>query len=175
MTEHEKRIREALENGGEITQYQLRALLADLDAVRGVLPEGKRVIVVDDSFDQLIYWVDRAVSKGNANSDIQEAFEAWMAGHCWKVSPTWSGQTYDDSEWSKARKLLDPLARTTRMLWAAWRDRAALRPQAVPMTDEQVDRIWNALPMGNGFWLSFARAVEAHHGITAQGAQGGEG
>lgn len=38
--------------------------------------------------------------------------------------------------------------------------------QAVPMTDEQVDRIWNALPMGNGFWLSFARAVEAHHGIT---------
>lgn len=45
--------------------------------------------------------------------------------------------------------------------------------QAVPMTDEQVDRIWNALPMGNGFWLSFARAVEAHHGITAQGAQEG--
>lgn len=47
----------------------------------------------------------------------------------------------------------------------------AQRPQAVPLTDEQVDRIWNALPMGNGFWLSFARAVEAHHGITAQGAQ----
>ena len=45
--------------------------------------------------------------------------------------------------------------------------------QAVPMTDEQVDRIWNALPMGNGFWLSFARAVEAHHGIT-QRADGGE-
>lgn len=28
------------------------------------------------------------------------------------------------------------------------------------------------LPMGNGFWLSFARAVEAHHGIT-QRADGG--
>lgn len=43
---------------------------------------------------------------------------------------------------------------------------AGSNSQAVPMTDEQVDRIWNALPMGNGFWLSFARAVEAHHGIT---------
>lgn len=66
------------------------------------------------------------------------AFEAWMAGHCWAVSPTWNGETYDDSEEDKKRKLLDPLARTTRMLWAAWRDRAALsslRPQAVPMTD----------------------------------------
>ena len=63
---------------------------------------------------------------------------------------------------------------TTRQLVCAFaRAILALRPQAVPMTDEQVDRIWNALPMGNGFWLSFARAVEAHHGIT-QRADGGE-
>lgn len=70
------------------------------------------------------------------------AFEAWMAGHCWAVSPTWNGKTYDDSEEDKKRKLLDPLARTTRMLWAAWRDRAALsslRPQAVPMTEGLVE------------------------------------
>jgi len=57
------------------------------------------------------------------------AFEAWMAGHCWKVSPTWNGREYDDSEEDKKRKLLDPLARITRMLWAAWRDRAALAAQ----------------------------------------------
>lgn len=71
------------------------------------------------------------------------AFEAWMAGHCWKVSPTWNGQTYDDSEEEKKRGLLDPLARMTRMLWAAWRDRAALRPaqQAVPMTLEPTNDV----------------------------------
>lgn len=113
------------------------------------------------------------------------AFEAWMAGHCWKVSPTWNGQTYDDSEEDKNRGLLDPLARTTRMLWAAWRDRAALRPaqqsaqQAVPMTDEQVFHVENNHPDSMRMCaLSFRlgiRAAEAHHriGITAQGAQEG--
>ena len=59
------------------------------------------------------------------------------------------------------------------LAWEKLRAILALRPQAVPMTDEQVDRIWNALPMGNGFWLSFARAVEAHNGTT-QRADGGE-
>ena len=41
----------------------------------------------------------------------------------------------------------------------------ALRHVQVPMTDEQVDHIWNSLPIADGFWLAFARAIEAHHGI----------
>lgn len=114
------------------------------------------------------------------------AFEAWMAGHCWAVSPTWNGKTYDDSEEDKKRKLLDPLARTTRMLWAAWRDRAALsslRPQAVPMTelpdfdelpDEAID---NACAAGGIYRADLMRAWESLRtdGITAQGAQGEQG
>lgn len=37
MADHEKRIREALENASEFSDTDLRALLADLDAVRGAL------------------------------------------------------------------------------------------------------------------------------------------
>lgn len=62
----------------------IRAALSEAKAGGWVLPDGKRAIVVDDSFDQLIYWVDRTVSKGNANTDIQEAYEAWTG---WDTYP----------------------------------------------------------------------------------------
>ena len=83
MTDLVQKLVVALENFTEgcstsIDAYAVaRAALSEAKAGGWVLPEGKRVIVVDDSFDQLIYWVDRAVSKGNANTDIQEAYEAW--------------------------------------------------------------------------------------------------
>lgn len=56
----------------------------------------------------------------------------------------------------------------------------ALRPQAVPMTDEQIVAALKACdredPSKEGWiWrtrIKWARAVEAHHGITAHGAQG---
>lgn len=51
-------------------------------------------------------------------------FEAWMRGHCWALSATWDGKTYlSDAEQGG---MLCPRAMTTRRLWAAWRDRAAL-------------------------------------------------
>ena len=57
----------------------------------------------------------------------------------------------------------------------------ALRPQAVPMTEEQIVAALKACdredPSKEGWiWrtrIKWARAVEAHHGITAQGAQEG--
>lgn len=54
----------------------------------------------------------------------------------------------------------------------------ALRPQAVPMTDEQRQRVFAAaehrtLAFDNVSWRdAIVDAVESHHGITAQGAQG---
>jgi len=68
---------------------------------------------------------------------------------------------------------------------------SALRPQAVPMTDEQAKQFlkrsalldmflhigWYSAPR-KGFdehALSLIRAVEAHHGITAQGGEGEQG
>lgn len=51
-------------------------------------------------------------------------FEAWMRGHCWALSATWTGTQYlGDAETDGA---FDPAAMSTRRLWAAWRDRAAL-------------------------------------------------
>ena len=55
----------------------------------------------------------------------------------------------------------------------------ALRPQAVPMTEEQIVAALKACdredPSKEGWiWrtrIKWARAIEAHHGITAQGAQ----
>lgn len=58
------------------------------------------------------------------------AFEAWMAGHCWKVGGRWDGRQYIGR--GEASGLIDAEAMDTRRLWAAWRDRAALAaaPQA---------------------------------------------
>lgn len=54
-------------------------------------------------------------AKGGQVSDAERlAFEAWMVGHCWKPG-RWIAGAYNDM--------------TTRMLWAAWRDRAALAAQ----------------------------------------------
>lgn len=57
----------------------------------------------------------------------------------------------------------------------------ALRPQAVPMTDEQRQRVFAAAEyrifvFDNVSWRdAIVDEVEVHHGITAQGAQGEQG
>ena len=52
-------------------------------------------------------------------------FEAWMRGHCWSISGDWDGTTYVHESERNLRQV-HPGAMNTRMLWAAWRDRAAL-------------------------------------------------
>lgn len=53
----------------------------------------------------------------------------------------------------------------------------ALRPVQVPMTDEEIEKIncvtlhqtdWDSFAVYEPSVRSFARAIEAHHGITAQ-------
>jgi len=73
------------------------------------------------------------------------AFESWMRGHSWLVEGVWNGTTYDDRGPSRVSSV-DVGAMQTRMLWAAWRDRAALtrlgRPAVEPepegLTDEEL-------------------------------------
>jgi hypothetical protein len=64
------------------------------------------------------------------------AFESWMRGHSWLVQGVWNGTTYDDRGPSRVSSV-DVGAMQTRMLWAAWRDRAALaclgRPAIEPV------------------------------------------
>ncbi len=45
-----------------------------------------------------------------------------------------------------------------------WRDGYAAA-QRKPLTDEEIERIWESLPFCNGAWETFARAIEAAHGI----------
>ena len=52
------------------------------------------------------------------------AFEAWMQGHCWALGAEWTGSGYRAS--CETGTYIDPQAMCTRMMWAAWRDRAAL-------------------------------------------------
>jgi hypothetical protein len=69
------------------------------------------------------------------------AFEAWMRGHSWSVAGVWNGTTYT------GRPDLEPLwldtaAMQTRMLWAAWRDRAALAAEPTTATEARLARDW---------------------------------
>ena len=59
-------------------------------------------------------------------------FEAWMKGHCWEVEGKWSGRTYI------GERVYDG-SMITRMLWAVWRDRAALAQPAKPEQPEQAE------------------------------------
>ena len=64
---------------------------------------------------------------GAAPSETERLlFESWMRGHCWQINGIWNGFEYDDSPAFKTAKVLDPQAMQTRMLFAAWRDSAAL-------------------------------------------------
>lgn len=64
-------------------------------------------------------------AKGGEPSEAERLlFEAWMRGHCWAVIGEWDGKTYVHAHESSG--FVHGGAMTTRQLWAAWRDRAAL-------------------------------------------------
>ena len=66
-------------------------------------------------------------SKGGPTVEAERlAFEAWMRGHNWAVAAEWKDGGYRGS--SEHGSVVCPHAMTVRMLWAAWRDRAALTP-----------------------------------------------
>ncbi len=74
----------------------------------------------------------RAMGQQGGPADEAErlAFEAWMEGHCWTIYAKWNGEQYlSRVEKETKGRYLDHDAITTRMLWAAWRDRAALSKQ----------------------------------------------
>lgn len=65
---------------------------------------------------------------GKVDDAERLAFEAWMRGHCWALGGEWDGTCYRSAQ--EANGGFDPHAMQTRLLWAAWRDRAALAAQA---------------------------------------------
>lgn len=72
MTDHEKRIREALASGKSFSDNDLRALLADLDAMRGALRHADRA---------LNNWIDLHPENKDALDTIAlEAIDAALKG-----------------------------------------------------------------------------------------------
>jgi len=73
--------------------------------------------------------VDDARAMGQQGGPADEAeriaFEAWMEGHEWGLGATWDGTGYVSTK-DRTLGYPDWHAVSTRMLWAAWRDRAAL-------------------------------------------------
>ena len=72
--------------------------------------------------------IEAAMEMGAKGGPVVEAerlaFEAWMHGHSWPLCATWDGSEYrSDAEQGGN---ICPRAMSTRGLWAAWRDRAAL-------------------------------------------------
>lgn len=63
---------------------------------------------------------------GPVDEHERQLFEAWMAGHCWMVQGDWNGTTYVHPI-EKVNGDIHGGAMSTRQLWAAWRDRAALQ------------------------------------------------
>jgi hypothetical protein len=100
------------------------------------------------------------------------AFESWMRGHSWLVQGVWNGTTYDDRGPSRVSSV-DVGAMQTRMLWAAWRDRAALaQPKLEGPTDKELRELYEHEIGEPGEWLwvcarDYARAVLARWGRPA--------
>ncbi len=66
-------------------------------------------------------------AKGGATIEAERlAFEEWVRGHCWTLGAKWNGKYYLGE--NETGSYVCPLAMQTRMMWAAWRDRAALVP-----------------------------------------------
>ena len=76
--------------------------------------------------------IEAAYAMGAKGGPVVEAerlaFEAWMRGHCWALRAEWNGSQYLGS--SEQGGNFCPHAMMTRKLLAAWRDRAALTPNA---------------------------------------------
>ena len=64
---------------------------------------------------------------GPAVDSERIAFEAWMEGNFWTIYATWDGKQYATAEEAASRgRYTSQDAMRMRMMWAAWRDRAAL-------------------------------------------------
>jgi len=81
-----------------------------------------------DHAEKLAEALKLAESIGHVGSapteDERLLFEAWMRGHCWKVSGEWDGKQYRHA--SEHAGDVHPPTMMTRQLFAAWRDRGAL-------------------------------------------------
>lgn len=134
---------EALEKERDFAKTEIARLHDDIRELTDV-----RVLDEEDR-DRIVAWLQGTSTKpapsvptvaaaaamgargGPALEGERLAFEAWVLGHGWSLCARWNGEGYvGDLEQGGA---VCPHAMRTRMIWAAWRDRAALAH--LPMLD----------------------------------------
>jgi len=73
---------------------------------------------------------DMGAAGGEAMEEERLLFEAWMRGHCWALCAHWDAKSQQYLSDEEVGGGFSAAAMSTRRIWAAWRDRAALERQA---------------------------------------------
>lgn len=96
----------------------LESLYRRTEALRTAQPKQQPVAITAEQAHEI------GAKGAEPTNEERLLFEAWMRGHCWAVVGEWDGKTYKHE--NESTGFVHPATMTTRRLWAAWRDRAAL-------------------------------------------------
>ena len=152
----------------EVAKNELRQMVAEALAKQPAqqepvaLPEGKKLILVDGSFDDLMYWLERCEDKGHLEN-------------CLDLVEPWENFSYEECTTPPAQQ--EPVGEVSGHDWSTgilYRDLEPGAPlytsppaQPQPLTDEQIETVWRSV-QANDFHdcvKPFARAIEAAHNI----------
>lgn len=127
------------------------------------LPEGKKLILVDGSFDDLMYWLERCEDKGHLEN-------------CLDLVEPWENFSYEECTTPPAQQ--EPVGEVSGHDWSTgilYRDLEPGAPlytsppaQRKPLADEAIRDCWSSVQGVTGVSPkihAFARAIEAAHGI----------
>jgi len=131
------------------------------------LSEGKKLILVDSSFDDLIYWLERCESKGHLEncSDLIEPWEKFCDSYC-----VWTDHHPDCklAQPEQERFLVATIGNWGRVEWAdgvfpSIGDKMySAQPKWVGLTDEDIKPFCDANHIIFGaYTIDFVRAIEA--------------
>ena len=164
---------------------QLDEALAQPEQEPVTVPENKKLILVDSSFDDLMYWLERCESKGHLEncSDLIEPWEKFCDSYCvwtdhhpdcklaeqkpvaWLIDDDYTTVFHDIAEVHR-RKGANVLPLYTTPPPVAEPHKRPSRSDIKPLTDEQIeDLCWTEVDQR---LRSFARAIEAAHGIKGE-------
>jgi len=144
------------------------------------LSEGKKLILVDSSFDDLMYWLERCESKGHLEncSDLIEPWEKFCDSYC-----VWTDHHPDcklaeqepvATDWERIARVQDAKLRAMcneaggfeKLCEVMDKYERTTPPQRKPLTDDEIILIVADCASSHQHTdIHFARAIERAHGI----------
>ena len=173
---------EAMEitGGFDVEILAIKEVLAQPEQKPVTLSEGKKLILVDSSFDDLMYWLERCESKGHLEncSDLIEPWEKFCDSYCvWTdhhpdcklaeqepVATDWKRIAHVQD--AKLRAMCNEAGGFEKLCEVMDRYERTTPPLRKPLTDEEIQAIWPLRPTDS--IIQFARAIEAAHGIGCE-------